>query len=66
MDTVSTIDKDSLTSCDANVIKLFLHGDESSDLVANTLMLNAPVDFFFKVKGLTVHLCRIKCCVLRC
>ena len=46
MDTVSTIDKDSLTSCDANVIKLFLHGDESSDLVANTLMLNAPVDFF--------------------
>ena len=46
MDTVSTIDKDRLTSCDANVIKLLLHGDGSSDLMANTLILNAPVDFF--------------------
>ena len=46
MDTVSTIHKDSLTSCDANVLKLLLHGDKSSDLVANILILNAHVDFF--------------------
>ena len=44
------INKNSLTSCDATVVKPLLHGDESLDLVTNTLKLNAPVYFVLSFK----------------
>ena len=50
MDTVSTINKDSLTSCEATVVKLRLHGDKSLDLVTNNLTLNASIDFILSSK----------------
>ena len=50
MDTVSTINKDSLTSCEATVVKLRLHGDKSLDLVTNNLTLNASIDFVLSSK----------------
>ena len=34
-----------LPSCHISVIKLLLYGDDSSDLVTNTLILNTSVDF---------------------
>ena len=42
---VSTINKNSLTSCDTAIVKLLLYGHESLDLETNTLILNASVDF---------------------
>ena len=41
----SRLTKDKLPSCDTSVIKLFLYGDDLLDLVTNTLILNASVDF---------------------
>ena len=55
-------ERNSLTSCDATIVKLFLHGDESLDLETNTLILNASVDFILSSKRLTVHLYRIVFC----
>ena len=40
---VSTINKSSLTSCGASIIKLLLNVDESLDLETNTVILNATV-----------------------
>ena len=45
MVTLSTIKKDNLTSYDATVVKLFLHGDKSLDSVTKTFILNASVEF---------------------
>ena len=39
--------------CDA-AVKLLLHGDESLDLVADTLMLNTSVDFILSSKRFEV------------
>ena len=40
-----------MPSSDTSVIKLFLYGDDSLDLVTNTLILNASVDFILSSKG---------------
>ena len=56
------MNENSLTSCDATIVKLLLHGDESLDLETNTLILNASVDFILSSKRLTVHLYRIVFC----
>ena len=50
MNTVSTINENSLTSRDASIVKLLLNGDESLDLKTNTLILNATVNFIFSSK----------------
>ena len=50
MNTVSTINENSLTSRDASIVKLLLNGDESLDLETNTLILNATVNFIFSSK----------------
>ena len=42
--------RDKLPFCDTSVIKLLLYGDGSLDLVRNTLMLNASVDFILSRK----------------
>ena len=47
---VSKINKNSLISCDATNVKLLLPGDESLDLVTNTLILNATFDFILSSK----------------
>ena len=39
------INQRKLPSCDISVIKLLLYGDDSLDLVTNTLILNTSVDF---------------------
>ena len=46
----STIIRTSLLSCDATIVKLLLYGDESFDLVTNTLKLNASVGFILSSK----------------
>ena len=46
----STIIRTSLLSCDATIVKLLLYGDESFDLVTNTLKLNASVGFILLSK----------------
>ena len=46
MNNVSTINENSLTSCDATIVKLFLYGD----LETNILILNASVDFILLSK----------------
>ena len=40
----------SLTSCNATIDKLLLYGDESLDLLTNTLILNVFVDFILSSK----------------
>ena len=45
LNTVSRINKDISAFCDATAVKLLLCGDESLDLVTNTLILNASADF---------------------
>ena len=45
MVTLSTINKDNVTSYDATVVKLLLHSDESLDSVTKTFILNASVEF---------------------
>ena len=47
---VSTRNKYSLTSSVATIVKLLLCGDESRDLMTNTLILNASVDFILSIK----------------
>ena len=47
---VSTINENSLTSCDGTIAKLLLYGDDSLDLETNTLILNASVDFILSSK----------------
>ena len=42
---VSTINENSVTSCDATSVKLLLYGDESLGLETNTLISNTSVDF---------------------
>ena len=42
---VSRLTKDKLPSCDTSVIKLLLYGDNLLDLLTNTLILNASIDF---------------------
>ena len=42
---VSWLNKNKLPFCDNLVMKRLLYGDNSFDLVANTLMLNLSVDF---------------------
>ena len=39
-----------MPSCDTSVIKLLLYGDNSLDLVTNTLILNVSVDFILSSK----------------
>ena len=39
------INQNKLPSCDISVIKLLLYGDDSLDLVTNTLISNTSVDF---------------------
>ena len=46
----STIIRNSLHSCDATIVKLLLYGDESFDLVTNTLKINASVGFILSSK----------------
>ena len=50
LNNVSTINKNSLTACNASIVKLLLNGDESLDLKTNTLILNATVDFTLSSK----------------
>ena len=50
LDNVSRLSKDKLPSCDTSVIKLLLYGDNSLDLVTNTLILNVSVDFVLSSK----------------
>ena len=47
---VSGLTKNKLPSCDTSFIKLFLYGDDSLDLVTNTLILNAFADFILSSK----------------
>ena len=47
---VPTINEDSLTSWDATIVKLLLYGDKYLDLVTNTPILNATVDFILSSK----------------
>ena len=47
---VSRLNKDIWTSSDATFVKVLLHGDKSFDLVTNTLILNAYVDFLLLSK----------------
>ena len=42
--------KNILNFCNATVIKGLLHEDKSSDLLINTLMLDASVDFILSSK----------------
>ena len=51
LNNVSTINKNSLTTCGATIVKLLLYGDELLDLVTNTLSLNATVDFILSSKS---------------
>ena len=46
----SKIIRNSLHSCDATIVKLLLYGDESFDLVTNTLKINASVGFILSSK----------------
>ena len=46
----SGLTKEKLPSCDTSVLKLFLYGDDSLDLVTKTLILNASVDFILSIK----------------
>ena len=50
LNNVSGLTKEKLPSCDMSVIKLFLYGDDSLDLVRSTLILNASVDFILPSK----------------
>ena len=50
LNNVSGLTKEKLPSCDTSVIKLFLYGDDSLDLVTSTLILNASVDFISSSK----------------
>ena len=50
LNNVSRLTKEKLPSCDTSVIKLFLYGDDSLDLVTSTLILNASVDFILSSK----------------
>ena len=45
LNNVSRLTKDKLRSCDTSIVKLLFYGHDSLDLVANTLILNAFVDF---------------------
>ena len=45
LNNVSRVTKDKLSPCDTSVMKLLLYGYDSLDLVTNTLILNASVDF---------------------
>ena len=47
---VSGLNKDIWTSSDTTFVKVLLHGDKSFDLVTNTLILNAYVDFLLLSK----------------
>ena len=47
---VSRLNKDNLPCWDTSVIKLLLYGDDSLDLVTNTLILNDSVDFISSSK----------------
>ena len=49
---VSTINENSLTSCDATTVKLLLYGDKFLDTETNYLILNASVDFILLSKRL--------------
>ena len=40
---VSTLNKNRLTSFDATIVKLLFYDDESSDLVTNILVFNASI-----------------------
>ena len=50
LNNVSRLTKDKLPSRDTSVIKFLLYGDDSLDLVTNTLILNASVDFILSSK----------------
>ena len=50
LNNVSRLTRDKLPSCDTSVTKLLLYGDDSLDLVTNTLILNASVDFILSSK----------------
>ena len=51
LNTISTTNKCVLTSCNSTFVKLLLHWDESLDLVAKSLILNASVDFILLSKA---------------
>ena len=47
---VSRITKDALPSCETALVKLLLYGDDSFDSVANTLILNASLEYISSSK----------------
>ena len=59
LNNVSRLTKDKLSSCDTPVTKLHLYSDDSLDLVTNTLMLIAAVDFILSNKRFDGPLHRI-------
>ena len=50
LNNVSGLTKEKLPSCDISDIKLVLYGDDSLDLLTNTLILNASFDFILSSK----------------
>ena len=50
LNNVSGLTKDKLLSCDTSVTKLSLYGDDSLEVVTNTVILNAWVDFILSSK----------------
>ena len=53
---VSRLNKNKLPFCDNLVMKRLLYGDNSFDLVANTLMLNLSVDFILSSERFNIPL----------
>ena len=59
LNNVSGLTKEKLPSCNMSVIKLFLYGDDSLDLITSNLILNASVDFILSSKRFDGPLQRI-------
>ena len=55
LNNVSGLTKEKLPSCNTSVIKRFLYGDDSLDLVTSTLILNASLILFYQVKDLITN-----------
>ena len=58
---MNTVSRNKYFSASFGAVKLLRHGDEPLDIVTNTLILNAFVDFICLSESLTVHLCRVSC-----
>ena len=50
LNNVSGLTKDKLLSCDTSFTKLSLYGDDSLEVVTNTVILNASVNFILSSK----------------